>query len=467
MKVLHLCTSDADGGAARGSLWLHEALRRRGVNSLMMVARKSSDDPTILPLPRMSDRLSARIRGVLDDLPLRRYRKTEDSFWSVGWIPGQIGRVIEEVDPDLVHLHWLGAGFLPISALPQIRRPLVWTQRDMWGFTGGCHYTAGCTRYVDQCGACPQLRSEREDDLSRAIFLRKQQHWRGLDLTLVPISSWMGERVRESALFRNSPVEVIPNGLDTRLFQPAPQAEARRAWDLPADRRIMLYGALNATRDRRKGFPELLAAVRRFAATESARDTLLVVFGDDEPEDRPDFGIETRYVGMVRDDARLAQLYSAADLYVMPSLQEAFGKTLIESMACGTPVVAFRSGGSVDIIGHEDDGYLARPFVPDDLALGMEWCLERLRGDDALRRRARAKVEARFDIDIVAGQYCDLYGRVLDKARRGAVNARPQDRYRAGNDVGWQAARMSDGPAEPARPGAGYDHWGQGAESGA
>jgi glycosyltransferase involved in cell wall biosynthesis len=448
MKVLHLCTTDADGGAARGSLWLHEALCGQDVQSLMMVARKSSDDPTILPLPRMSDRISARIRGVLDDLPLRRYRKTGDSFWSVGWIPSQIGHVIEEVDPDVVHLHWLGAGFLPISALPQIRRPLVWTQRDMWGFTGGCHYTAGCTRYMQQCGACPQLRSDRAEDLSRAIFRRKQRHWRGLDLTLVPVSSWMGERVRESALFRNTAVEVIPNGLDIGLFRPTPQAEARQGWGLPADRPIILYGALNATKDRRKGFPELLAAVRRHAGDPAARDTLLVVFGDDEPADRPDFGIEARYVGMVRDDARLAQLYSAADVYVMPSLQEAFGKTLIESMACGTPVVAFRSGGSVDIVGHRDDGYLAEAFSPDDLGRGMAWCLEHGRGNEALRARARRKVEARFDINVVARRYRDLYRRVLDRSSREAAAGPGAERVpnRPIGPLAWRAARTSEEP---------------------
>ncbi|MEX1152338.1 glycosyltransferase family 4 protein, partial [Parvibaculum sp.] len=383
MRVLHLSTFDSDGGAARGSLWLHQALRAQGVDSLMMVGRKTDDDASILPLPHATDRLAARLRGRLDALPLRRYDKTGDAFWTLGWVPARIEHIVEEIDPDVVHLHWIGAGFLPIDALKRIGRPLVWTLRDMWPLTGGCHYTAGCERYRESCGACPQLRSSREADISRRIWERKKRHWADLDLHLVPISGWLADCVQASPLLRHHPREIIPNGLDAGRFHPSEKRIARRAWDLPDDRRIVLYGAINATRDRRKGFPELLAALGRLSETENARDTLLVVFGDLEPDDMPDLGIETRYVGYVGDDARLALLYSCADVAVMPSLQEAFGKTLIEAMACATPVVAFASGGPLDIVDHRRTGYLAKPFCPDDLAAGIAWCLEEwARGGD-------------------------------------------------------------------------------------
>lgn len=416
MRVLHLSTFDVDGGAARGSLWLHDALRARGVSSLMMVGRKQSDDETIKAPPGKLAQFTARLRGRFDELPLRRYDKTDESFWTIGWLPSRFDRQVAAFAPDIVHLHWVGAGFLPVSALAQFDCPVVWTLRDMWAFTGGCHYTAGCERYLDGCGACPQLRSDDPGDLSRTVWERKRKHWQGLDLWLVPISGWLGECAQESPLLANYPIEVIPNGLDTSLFVPTDKGEARRAWGLPEDRQIIVYGAVNATRDRRKGFPELLAALQHISGTERAENMLLVVFGDLKPDDIPDLGIETRFVGYIKDNERLSLLYSAADAAVMPSLQEAFGKTLIEAMACGTPVVAFGSGGPLDIVEHQGNGYLAKPHCPADLAAGIVWCLDQSRSNGRLGLEARAKVEAEFDIEVIADRYHALYRRVLERA---------------------------------------------------
>jgi glycosyltransferase involved in cell wall biosynthesis len=189
----------------------------------------------------------------------------------------------------------------------------------------------------------------------------------------------------------------------------------------------MVYGAVNATPDPRKGFAELLAALRVLGRDAGALNPLLVVFGDLQPGDFPDCGVEIRHAGYIRDNARLSQLYSAADVAVMPSLQEAFGKTLIEAMACATPVVAFGGGGPDDIIDHRIDGYLARPYEPADLAAGIAWSLSAVAGGADLGRRARAKVETVFDIDAVAARYQALYRRILTgRTVAGAFSAAAQ-----------------------------------------
>jgi glycosyltransferase involved in cell wall biosynthesis len=415
MKILHLSTFDTGSGAARGSQWLHEALRRRNIDSTMMVASKVSEDETVHLLPGAMPQLAAKLRMQLDRLPLRFYRNTEESFWSLGWVPYRFDRLVEDFAPDIIHLHWVGAGYLPISSLKRFSRPIVWTLRDMWSFTGGCHYTAGCERYREGCGACPQLRSSRQEDLSRAIWRHKAKHWKDLDLWLVPISRWLADCAAASPLLTSFPSETIPNGLDVSTFNPLEKSVARREWNLPPDRPIAVYGAINATRDPRKGFAELLAALRILGRDERTRNMLLLVFGDLQHGDMPDCGIETRYVGYIDDDARLSQLYAAADVAVMPSLQEAFGKTIIEAMACGTPVVAFNSGGPRDIISHGVDGYLARPFQPDDLAAGMLWSLERVAAGDDPGVAARATVMTRFDIEAVADRYEALYEAILGR----------------------------------------------------
>ncbi|HEX6958087.1 MAG TPA: glycosyltransferase family 4 protein [Ferrovibrio sp.] len=419
MRILHLSTFDTDGGAARGSLWLHEALRRRNVDSALMVGSKRGDDPSVLRLPLLK-RVAAKLRMRLDDLPLRRYEKTDESFWSVGWLPGRLDQAVKALAPDIIHLHWVGAGFLPIAALKHFHRPVVWTLRDMWSFTGGCHYTGGCDQYLEGCGACPQLNSDDPEDLSRRIWRQKQKHWRDADLWLVPISHWLGDCARQSPLLGHLPIEVLPNGLDTAVFRPFPKATARQQFGLPNNRWIVTYGAINAMRDARKGFRELLGALELLGRHPGAEKILLVVFGDLQPGDIPETGIEIRHVGYINDDERLTRLYASSDVAVMPSLQEAFGKTLIEAMACGTPVVAFDHGGPRDIISHCVDGYLARPFRPDDLAQGILWCLEQIASGNDLGAAARAKVEAEFDIEVVAARYHELYTRILSPARRTA-----------------------------------------------
>ena len=416
MRILHISTSDTRGGAARGSYWLHQALCEAGVDSLMLVGRKYSDDERVIPLNGVTARVRERVRDSLDQLPLRGYRKTDESFWTVGWVPRGLGRSVTDLRPDLVHLHWMGGGFMPISALSSLPGPLVWTLRDMWAFTGGCHYTGGCTGYRTECGRCPQLGSSRENDLSRVMLRHKGKAWADLNLWLVPISNWLADCAKRSRLFADVPSRVIPNGVDTRRFWPIPAAEARAAWGLAPDKRYILFGAVGALSDERKGFGQLVEAADILAAACWTSRAEMLVFGDLAPNLSPPLGLKTRFLGPINDDERLAQLYAAADVMVVPSLQEAFGKTLIEAMACGTPVVAFASGGPVDIVTHRENGYLARPFEVADLAHGIAWCLESPGRTEELGRRARRRVEEDFDMSVVVRHYQDLYSSILARA---------------------------------------------------
>lgn len=417
MKVLHLSTFDIRGGAARGAYWLHQALERRGVDSRMLVGRKYSSDPAVSEPSSRLHRLTNALSGRLDTLPLSRYRKTRESYWTLGWLPDRIEEAVAALKPEIVHVHWTGGGFMSVGSLRHLRCPVVWTLRDMWAFTGGCHYTAGCERYATACGRCPQLRSSDEKDLSRWMWHHKQQAWRGVDLWLVPISSWLSDCLHHSGMFDDMPpVEVIPNGVDTGAFRPCDQAFSKLAWDLPADRRHILFGAVDATDDVRKGFHHMIEAVRILAERGWSDHAELVVFGGEAPSDLFDLGLPIRSVGRVDDDDALAHLYSACDVMVVPSEQEAFGKTLVEAMACGTPVVAFARGGPTDIVEHRRTGFLAEPSNVEDLANGIAWCLEDRARNAELGRQARHRAKCDFEIDIVAGRYESLYQQILSRA---------------------------------------------------
>lgn len=416
MRVLHLSTFDIRGGAARGAYWLHQALARRGVDSRMLVGRKYGSDPAVVEPREPFHRLVNAVRGRLDALPLNGYRKTAESYWTLGWLPDRLDRAIAAEAPEIVHVHWTGGGFMSIEALRRLRCPVVWTLRDMWAFTGGCHYTAGCERYLEGCGFCPQLRSRRANDLSRRLLQRKRSAWDGLDLWMVPISTWLADCLRRSALLEDAPIRVIPNGIDTARFRPSDPAASKAAWGLDPDRRHILFGAVAATGDVRKGFHHMIDAARLLAEAGWTDRAELVVFGGDAAADPPSLDLPVRAVGEVNDDDALARLYSACDVMVVPSEQEAFGKTLVEAMACGTPVVAFDCGGPVDIVEDGETGVLAEPFSAAALADGIARCI----GDDGrgreMGRRARARAERLFSIEAVADRYDSLYRLILSRA---------------------------------------------------
>jgi glycosyltransferase involved in cell wall biosynthesis len=423
MRVLHLSPTDTEGGAARGVYQLHCGLRAAGVDSLMLVQRRFSDDPSVVTRP-FAGRLFNALYERLDRLPLRLYDWTHENWWTVGWLPFDLRGAVNRLKPDIVQFHWIGHGAAPIRTVRRLRHyPIVWTLRDMWALTGGCHYSGDCEKFLEGCGACPQLGSRRAFDISRWQWHRKHRAWRDISIDYVGLSNWIAGYARRSPLTAGNRVSVIPNGIDLDCFSPGNQAAARAAWDLPQDKRIILFGALFGTffgvAEQRKGFEYLREALKMLAAQGWAEHATAVVFGADEGD--LDGGLDVRYVGRVRDDRSLASLYAAADVMVVPSLQENFGKTAAEALACGTPVAAFANSGLLDIVDHRQNGYLAQNGSAEDLARGIAWCIGEVGKDDRLRRQARRKAVEAFDIRSVVERYVSLYEGIL--GRRGPALA--------------------------------------------
>lgn len=409
MKVIHLTAGSLNGGAARGALWLHRALHNSGIESTLLTNGEGIDgDDTIQSLsPKRYQRLRFDIRTRIAGLRKLRYPRRQPWFFSTGFDGIDLSSSTLVEDADIVHLHWVN-GLLSLKGLRRMRKPVVWTLRDMWPFTGGCHYTMGCDRYEDACGKCPQLQSSTTRDLSALVLSRKLDSLPD-NICVVPISEWLAGCARRSALFSQTRIETIYNCVDTTEFFPIPQIEARRALGLPNDRRIVALGA-QRLQDFYKGTDLALEALRQLAD----KNLHLLIFGDAMGLPADKLPAQSTLLGFVKETGALRMAYSAADVFVAPSRMEAFGKTLIESMACGTPVVCFDKAGPGEIVDHEVTGYKARPFCPSDMARGIEWVLG-LRQEEALilRESARKRAETKFDAPVVAGHYLDLYRRVL------------------------------------------------------
>lgn len=411
MRILHLAKHD-HSGAGRATLRLHEGLVKIGVDSQILVDSKRSALKSVVKSKLRAERLT-ELEYLLVDKFLGNKLAEKADFFSINVTPSLLFKQIQEIQPDLIHLHWVGAEFIKIEELQKFNLPLVWTLQDMWPFTGGCHYSQDCRKYTQICGACPQLVGEQQNDLSTSVWHRKAKTWQDLNLTVVGPSLWISQCAQDSSLFRNKHTLTIPFALDTEKYRPIQQSVARDILRLPQDKLLILFGALRATDDYRKGFQLLQPALHKISQSELSSQVACAVFGASKPEIPVDLGCDAYYLGHLNDDLSLALAYSAADVMVVPSVQESFGQTASESLACGTPVVAFNATGLIDIVDHQQNGYLARPYEIDDLAQGIMWVLESIQTDD-LRKKSREKAIKSFTLESQANQYKALYENILN-----------------------------------------------------
>lgn len=415
MRILHLSTSQHAGGAAIAAYRLHRALLANSIQSELLVANRQNNEPFIVGPTSLSHRIQQQLRTRIEQLPTRFRLSPPTTPFSINWTPKSFAKNIERIQPDIIHLHWVSGGLLAIEELARLKRPIVWTLHDCWPFTGGCHIIYDCNAFAGRCGKCPQLNSSRSFDLSRLTWLRKQRAWRNLPMTIVAPSQWMAEQAKASSLLGDKPIHVIPNGLDTSLFKPFDQSDARDIWGLPQDRRLILFGAMSSTEDLVKGYDLLQLAIKQFRNRLLEEQCEFVVFGNHDGRyvSKGPSGEVIHFLGQIREERSLRLLYSSADLMVVPSRQESFGQTVSESLACGTPVVAFDTSGPRDIVDHQTNGYLATPYSPNDFADGMAWTLAELERGSQLKQQARAKAVRAFDGAKVAREHQLIYEEIL------------------------------------------------------
>lgn len=411
MKILIVNTSDIEGGAARAAYRLHQSLLDSGIDSQMLVQSKTSDDYTVLIEDKKLIKYFNKLRPVLDSLPIRFYKNHTKTLFSPSYFPfSNIVDRINKINPDIVHLHWICGGMMRVEDIARIKVPIVWSLHDMWTFTGGCHYDEECKEYEKECGNCPVLGSDKQNDLSQKVWQRKQKTFNSKkDMTIVGLSSWLNECSKSSSLLKNKNHINLPNPIDTNTFKPFDKEKARELWSLPKDKKLILFGAMGATSDPRKGFEELSIAIQKF---DKNLNIEFVVFGSSKPQNAPDLGFKTHYLGSLHDDVSLVTLYSAVDVMVVPSLQENLSNAIMESLSCGTPVVGFDVGGNSDMIEHQNTGYLAKPFDATDLKDGIEWVLNTPNYEE-LCVNAREKVVREFDSVVVANKYVKLYDEIM------------------------------------------------------
>ncbi|TVR99359.1 MAG: glycosyltransferase [Rhodospirillales bacterium] len=422
VQALHFSTHDQRGGAAIAAHRIHQGLRSLGVASRMVVAKRSGNDPDVAAVQGPPGPLPVRFWRRLDrerlDRGLRAYARTQSpirGLFTDDRVPGP-DRLSETLPAaEVYHAHWV-AGLLDyrrlFARLPA-GTPFVWTLHDMNPFTGGCHYALGCERYLERCGACPQLGSRNENDITGRGHRRKTSALRRLlpeTTRIVAPSRWLAGDARRSALLARFETLTIPNPLDTDIFQPRDRATAREVFGLPQTARIVLFVA-DSLSDHRKGMDLLQSAVAGLPA--EAGVTLAAVGGSKGGMDG-----ECIALGRIDNPRIFSFALSAADVFVLPTRADNLPNVILEAMACGVPVVSFDVGGVPDMVRPGVTGLLA---PPEDVA-ALRQAILTLLEDDALRAHMTAECRrvavTEYAMEIAARRYLAVYEELMEASAR-------------------------------------------------
>ena len=410
MRVLIVNTAERTGGAAIAANRLLHALNHNGVEARMLVRDRKTDASDVVSIPR-SWKLKANFlweRGVIwlaNNLSKKGIFQVDIA---------NAGTDITTMDEfqwaDVIHLHWVNQGFLSLKNLERILasgKPVVVTLHDQWYFTGICHYSGGCEKYKTQCERCPMLKGKC--DLARRVFDRKRAIYEGRNITFVGCSRWMADLASQSCLTQGHTVTNVPNAIDTDVFKPMDKQEARKRFNLPIDKKLLLFGAQRIT-DERKGFRYLAEACEHISMRHpDLPDNIgVAVLGGDAEKVKSALPLPVYPVNYLSNETEIAELYNAVDLFVTPSLQDNLPNTIVEAMACGVPCVGFDVGGIPEMISHKQDGYVADYCDSIDFAQGIAWCLNETR-HPSLCKVARDNALATYSEPAVAHRYLEVY----------------------------------------------------------
>lgn len=410
MKIAHVNYSDIRGGAAIAAYRLHHGLLRYGIDSSMYVNWSQTDEAEIYGAGSIYKTALGLARRPVGELVANALKTQNRSLHSPALLPSAWPSRLNNADSDLVHLHWLGWEMMSVRDISKLDKPMVWTMHDMWSFCGAEHYTEDF-RWKSGYFADNRPETERGFDLNRSVWERKRKYWTK-PIQMIAPSRWVADCAAQSDLMQGWPVTVLPNPLDTSVWAPVEKAIARQLYGFAPDKKILGFGAINGGQDPRKGIDLLLSALKLLRGEIEGLE--LVVFGQSAPQTPMDYGFPIRYMGHLHDTMSLRVLYSAMDVMVVPSRQETFGQTASEALACGTPVAAFGASGLLDVVKHQQTGWLATPYSVDDLANGIDWLLQDKHRHQKMCTAAREDVLARFDSAVVIPQFEKLYQTVIE-----------------------------------------------------
>ncbi len=376
-KVVHIQYSMESAG--RAALRLQKAFGNVNVESGIVSLQYSLQGvPDIKYLGTLA-RLLSRIEDKLQTYLTRKVNKQLGSF-SYPVLGTNVAKLNEIKSADIIYIHWALKGLLNFRSLKQIaklNKPVIIFLHDMWNITGGCHHSFTCEKYkTEGCNNCPMFPAEKKNDLSAKEFNKKLKLYSKYNnLYFVSPSHWLYNCAKESLLTKDKPVFYIPNILDNTVFKPIDKTVAKQVLNIKSDETVIAFGAISVNSPY-KGWVYLQKALELLKQDGTVKNISVLIFGSAYNKEIADaIPFKTRFMGYLLDEYSTALVYNAADVFIAPSLAEAFGYVVMEALSCGTPVVGFNVGGIPDMVHHKENGYLAKYKDATDVCEGIKFCL--------------------------------------------------------------------------------------------
>jgi glycosyltransferase involved in cell wall biosynthesis len=419
MNILSISQNDIEGGAHRAAYRIHIGLNKFGINNKMLTKYKKSNDKKVLCditfFSKLKQALRERISQFFNKLLYFNPDKiTDNPFLSSNYLPSFFSSKINKSEYEIINLHWVGNDMMSIEDIGRINKPIVWTFHDMWPFCGVEHYYNEYSK-IDAPRWVTGYQKKGVFDLSRDVFLRKKKNFNNLKHIVCP-SNWLADCVKKSFLFNTIPVSVIPNPVDQTIFKPLEKNIQRKKFSLDKKKKIILFGSSAGIDNYAKGFNFFLKSLFFLKEKYLLKDILVIVFGSKKNKILQDMPYEYLNIGYINNDNELCSLYNTADIIVIPSVTDNLPQVATEAQMCGIPIVAFKTGGLIDIVDHKINGYLANAKNSEDFARGIAWILSK-KEDEFIKMKNEAlkKANLKWKEEIIINQYVSLYRNILTK----------------------------------------------------
>lgn len=416
MKILHINTLDSKGGAAKVASVLMQKYNLLGHASNLAVGAKLSANSRVFTinghnfLSYLSQKLIGKDILYAINCRLRVFLANDINYFN----NLRLFSSHQFQEADIIHCHNLHGNYFNLSNLEKISetKPVVWTLHDMWAVTGHCAHSFECQKYQTGCDHCPHLDVYQKINYDNSLNLWKQKKdiYSKSKLDIVVPSQWLKNIVEKSILDSN-PIHLIYNGIDTNLFKPQDKIKIREELGLPANKKIVLFLADAGRNNIWKGWGYTEGLAKSW---EGNKDVIFLCVGGNGNTSN-----NISFAGYVSDSKEVAKYYAAADVFIFPSLAENFPLVVLEAMACGLPVLAFRVGGVPEAINHKENGYIAEYKNQEDLNNGLRWLLG-LSSEEVkiISQNCSDRVRNNFSLEIMTKNYLNLYQSILDKRNK-------------------------------------------------
>lgn len=421
-SVLHVNYLDIVGGAAQVAYALHKGVKDLGKESRMLVQNAYSKDADVQIIQKSIKRNDLEfqrwlnLKGIRNVYYSNKTKIKDHSFF---------------INSNIVHFHNLHTDFFSILDLPQITalKPVVWTLHDMHAITGHCAHSFDCERWETGCGNCPDLTiyPSLEKDSTNSIWNLKKDIYANSKLTIVCPSMWLFKKVKKSIL-KDQDIFLIPNGIDTKIFRNTNKQIARKILDLETDKFIFLFSAEGGKSNTWKGFKHFERLYEELGENPS---NLFITLGNSKFSERGNW-INYDYISSKHE---LALFYSAADLFIYPSLADNCPLAILEAMSCGLPVVTFNTGGIPEIVEHLQSGYIAEYDNFESFYQGALYFINDRENLHKASVNSISTIQKKYTLEMMIGKYNSLYQNILRSNESTTLNRQNQYLSSRSNNV--------------------------------